>query len=80
MISVMQTTLTFLVLGQFVARGLSSLLFQLPAILGQDPVYWIPKSSEVSISCCTEQQQIQRNGGGGVFHHLGEGGLAKWAG
>lgn len=75
MISVIQTTLTHLLIGQFRVCGLSSLLFQLAAILGQDPVYWIPKSSEVSISCCTEsteQQQLMLEGRGGVVSSLGE--------
>lgn len=60
MISVIQTSLTYPVIVQLGVCGLSSLLFQLTAILGQDPVYWIPKSSEVSISCCTEKQKQQQ--------------------
>lgn len=45
-------------MGQFRLGGLSSLLFQLTAILGQDPVYWIPRSLEVSTSCCTENTEL----------------------
>lgn len=56
MISVIQTSLTYPVIVQSGVCELSSLLIQLTAILGQDPVYWIRKSSEVSISCCTEKQ------------------------
>lgn len=73
MISVIQTTLTHSLIGQFRVCWLSLLLLQLTAILGQDPVYWIPKSLEVSISCCTEsseQQQLMQEGE--VFHHGGE--------
>ena len=72
MISVIQTALTHLLIGQFRVCGLSSLLFLLTAILGQDPVYWIPKSSEVSISCCTEQQQLMQEEG--VVSSVGEDG------
>lgn len=66
MISVIQTAQSHLLIGQFGVCGLSSMLFQLKAILGQDPVYWIPKFSEVSISCCTEsteQQQLMQEEG-----------------